>query len=221
MTDLYYSKGVALGILTIISTTMQILEPDQHNNADSTPRFRNEPNRASLTHRLRRVKGARRQPYTAAKLVRGSYWLPRSIVLGASAPCEIKPSISLAEISLLLRGRVKAIQDVDVRLSQAFYDGMSRLSGLKTGLILRDPESVAGYRDMVKKHGKITGEVPVALMGDQQALTLLDSLEGVVYTTPCREFVAQHAPTSLVTQELIYEPVPDDLLRLKRDLRPG
>ena len=122
-----------------------------------------------------------------------------------------------AEVERLLRRRVKAVQDVSVRLSQTFYDGARRLSGLKTGLILRDPESLAGYREMVREHGKAKGDVPVALMGEREALVLMDALEGVVYTTPCRNFMAENAPSHLVAQELIYEPVPKDLIRLKEE----
>ena len=124
----------------------------------------------------------------------------------------------LAEVERLLGQQVKAVQDVSVRLSQAFYDGARRLNGLKTGLILRDPESLAGYRELVREHGKVNGDIPVALMGEREALALMDTREGVVYTTPCRGFVTENGPSHLVTQELLYEPVPDDLVRLKEEL---
>ncbi len=71
---------------------------------------------------------------------------------------------------------------------------------------------------MVKKKVTVSGDVPAALMSAPEAAALMESLDGVVYTTPCRDLVAKHAPRSLVTQELIYEPVPDDLARLKEEL---
>ena len=61
--------------------------------------------------------------------------------------------------------------------------------------------------------------MPVVLMTEREkAPELLNLVEGVVYTTPCRNFVREHAPPQLVTQELLYEPVPDDLARLKGEL---
>ncbi len=127
----------------------------------------------------------------------------------------------LAEVQRRLKQRVKAIQDVSVQLSRAFYEGARRLSGLTTGLILRDPESVPGYRKLVRELVEVKGDVPVALMGEQEAQTLMDTVEGVVYTTPCRGFVAEHAPSHLVTQELLYEPVSGDLVRIREDFFPA
>ena len=124
----------------------------------------------------------------------------------------------LAQVQRLLRRRVKGVQDVKVQLSQTFYEGVRRVRGLKTGLILRDAESIAGYRELVRQHGKVKGDVPVALMGEPVARTLMDTLEGVIYTTPCRGFVAENAPSHLVTQELLYEPISDDLVRIKEDV---
>ncbi len=127
----------------------------------------------------------------------------------------------LAEVQRRLKQRVKAIQDVSVQLSRTFYEGTRRLSGLTTGLILRDPESVPGYRKLVRELVDVKGDVPVALMGDQEARTLMDTVEGIVYTTPCRGFVAEHAPSHLVTQELLYEPVSDDLIRIREAFFPA
>ncbi|MCY3766552.1 MAG: GntR family transcriptional regulator [Gemmatimonadetes bacterium] len=126
----------------------------------------------------------------------------------------------LADVQWRLKERVKAIHGVNVKISPAFYEGVHRLNGLRTGLILRDPESEPGYRKLVRELVDVKGDVPVALMGNYEAERLMDSVEGIVYTTPCRGFTADHAPHHLVTQELLYVPDFDDLNRIREDLFP-
>ena len=121
----------------------------------------------------------------------------------------------LAEVQRRLKQRVKAIRGVSVDLSRAFYEGARRLSGLATGLILRDPESVPGYRKLVRELAEVKGDVSVALMGNHNAQKLLHTVEGLVYTTPCRGYIANHAPAHLLTQELLYEPDSEDLVRIR------
>lgn len=128
----------------------------------------------------------------------------------------------LAEVQQRLKQRVKCIQGVSVELSRSFFEGARRLNGLKIGLILRDAESEPGYRTLVRKHVDVKGDVPVALMDNTEAETLIDSVEGIVYTTPCRGYVAEHAPSHLMTQELLYEPDSDDLVRVRDAIfQPG
>lgn len=126
----------------------------------------------------------------------------------------------LSEVQQLLKHEVKAIQEVRVQLSQTFYEDIRRLHGLMTGLILRDPESVSGYRKLVRELAEVRGNVPVALMDEQEAQTLMDTVEGVVYTTPCRSYIAKNAPSDIVTQELLYQPVADDLVRIGEEFFP-
>jgi len=140
----------------------------------------------------------------------------------ASAKYALTTHWHLAEVKKLLKDQIELVQEMSVRLSQSFYDGVVRLEGLKTGLILRDPESVAGYRELVRKRAKVKGAMSVVLMREREkAPELMNIVEGIVYTTPCRDFVREYAPPQLVTQELLYEPVPDDLARLKGELFPS
>ena len=64
----------------------------------------------------------------------------------------------LSEVQQLLKHQVKAIQEVRVQLSQTFYEDVRRLHGLMTGLILRDPESVSGYRKLVRELAEVRGK---------------------------------------------------------------
>ena len=125
----------------------------------------------------------------------------------------------LAEVTRLVRQQHVTIREVRLRPAESFLAGVDRLAGLKTGLILRDPESIAGYRGLLQKHVKKKGAVHVALMGEKkQALALIRSAQGLVFTAPCREFVTEHAPPEAVTLELLCEPLPEDLSLLEEEL---
>lgn len=145
--------------------------------------------------------------------------LRRDAELSPSTVHVLTTSWHLSEVKELLTNRVESIQEVNVQPTKAFHEGIVRLKGLKCGLLLRDRESIAGYRRLVGKHITVKGNVRGVLVGEREkALELMNRVEGLVYTTPCRKFVKEHAPSHLITQELLYEPVPDDLTRLAKEL---
>lgn len=47
---------------------------------------------------------------------------------------------------------------------------------------------------------------------------MLNTIEVLVYTTQCREFVKEHASANLITLELFHEPVFGDLTLLHKEL---
>ncbi|MEW6753495.1 MAG: GntR family transcriptional regulator [Candidatus Latescibacterota bacterium] len=135
---------------------------------------------------------------------------------GAALPASVRHVLStewhVGELRRLLQGRGVTTHSVGVRLKPQFHDGVARLAGRTIGLLLRDAESVAGYRSLARKLARPQGAVRVALLGeDDAAVALMGSVQGLLYTTPCRGFVRAHAPPGLVAQEMLYEPVSEDL----------
>jgi GntR family transcriptional regulator len=142
-------------------------------------------------------------------------------------PAAIPPSVRhvlttrwhLAEVRKLLRRRPATVREATVRLSLDAREGIERLAGRRVGLILRDPESFAGYTNWIGKLAKNGGPVRAALIeNEQEALDLLSGSQAIVFTTPCREFVRRRAPAHLALQELLYQPAPDSLERIGKEI---
>lgn len=125
----------------------------------------------------------------------------------------------IAEVKKLLRKRTVHLREVSVRPARRFLDGLARLAGAKTGLVLRDPESVAGFRKLIQKHVKVKGRIPAAVTGEPlEARGVLQTLEAVVFTAPAREFITHNTPRGVVKLELLCEPIPEDLTRIQEEL---
>jgi GntR family transcriptional regulator len=124
-----------------------------------------------------------------------------------------------AEVVKILAGRPLSVHEVTVRPSAALREGIRRLSGLRTALIVRDEESIPGYRQLVGKLVRVKGPVRVAVMGDDAAVErLLEDAEAIVFTTPCRDYVRDRAGPGFLLQELIYEPTRRSLDRLREEI---
>jgi hypothetical protein len=125
----------------------------------------------------------------------------------------------LAEVKKTLKGRSILIREVRVVPSEKFGRAVRALAGPRTGLLIRDPESVPGYRKLVEDLRDSGGTVDVALVGDEEAaLGLIRSVQSLIYTAPCRGFVQTHAPKNLDALELLCEPQSDELVQLAEEL---
>lgn len=144
-----------------------------------------------------------------AGLREGGPGLPASVSHVLTTPWHV------AEVRVLLGREGPSPLEATVRLADEFHAGARQLAGRSVGLLLRDAESVGGYVELVNRHAEPSGPIRTALVGERAAaLELLNSSDGVVFTTNCRPFVERHAPAGLVTRELAYEPEPDGLARL-------
>jgi DNA-binding transcriptional regulator YhcF (GntR family) len=136
--------------------------------------------------------------------------------LPPSVACVLTTHWHTAEVKRLMEERHALVHDVRLQPSPAFTAGVRRLAGLKVGLLLRDPESIAGYRQLVRRHVAVRGPVQAAVLGDTaKARAIMKASAGLVFTPPARSFVKKHARRGLVTQELLCEPVPEDLARVE------
>ena len=143
-----------------------------------------------------------------------------------SIPASVQHALTtgwhLAEVRRLLKGRGITVRQVTVRLSRETLEGIRRLAGLKTGIILRDPESLPGYGRLIGRLAKVKGPVRAALLGEEEkALELLRGVKAVVCTAPCREFVRKLAPSGLVVQELVYEAAAHCIRRIGNEIFPS
>lgn len=127
----------------------------------------------------------------------------------------------VAEIRKLLAGQSLIIRDLTVRHPKTFFENAAGMTGMTTGLILKDAESIPGTRDFLRKLVNPVGKVKTALLTHpEKALDVIRSVDALFYTCPCRGFVKEHVPHGVLSQELLFEPVPEDLDRLKRELDP-
>ena len=189
------------------------------------------------------VECSRHQADDLAQAI-GAAWRRRVIGVDLEGlrrePGRIPPSVRhvltttwhLAEVRRLLGGRSRParplpsrplqVREVTLRLTRESVEGIRRLAHLETGLILRDAESIPGYKQMIRRMVEVKGPVRAALVGkEDETLDLLRSVKGLVYSAPCREFVKERAPANLLAQELVYEPALDSLERLKMELFPS
>jgi len=131
----------------------------------------------------------------------------------------LSTELHLAEVKQILKGFDHAFLEIKARLSSTFFQGVYRLSGLKTGLLLRDRESISGMRQLVRSIIQVKGDLEVALLDDhKEALNMIKSVDALVYTTPCQQLVKKFTPNGIATQELLFEPVPEELEQLKINL---
>lgn len=131
----------------------------------------------------------------------------------------LSTELHLAEVKQILQGFDQEFIEIKARLSSAFLQNVYRLSGLKTGLLLRDRESIAGMRQLVKSIIQVKEDLEIALLDDRKkALNMIKSVEALVYTTPCQQLVEEFIPPRVLTQELLFEPVPEELEQLKMSL---
>ncbi len=141
----------------------------------------------------------------------------------ALVPPSIKYVLStelhIAEVKKILHGFDHTFIEIKARFSSTFFRDVYRLSGLKTGLLLRDRESISGISHLVRSIIQVKGDLEVALLGHRkEALNMIKSVEALVYTTPCQQWVKQFAPPRVLTQELFFEPIPEELEQLKTRL---
>jgi len=131
----------------------------------------------------------------------------------------LSTELHLAEIKQFLKGFDYTFLEIKARLSSTFFQGVYQLSGLKTGLLLRDRESISGMRHLVRSIIQVKGELKVALLDDhKEALDMIKSVDALVYTTPCQRLVKEFTPPGVLTQELLFEPVPEELEQLNLSL---
>jgi len=131
----------------------------------------------------------------------------------------LSTELHLAEVRQLLPDFDHGFFEIKARLSSIFFQDVYRLSGLKTGLLLRDRESISGMRHLVRGIIQVKGDLEVALLDNRKkALDMIKSVEALVYTTPCQQLVKQFAPPDVISQELLFEPVPEELEQLKMNL---
>ena len=137
----------------------------------------------------------------------------------------LTPHWHQAEVKRWSRGLGIKVHPVRVQLSSSCLERLRELRGARIGLVLRDPESISGYRELVRKKVGRPVSVDVALIGKSRSWNAwLGGLDAVVFTTSCRtqllKRMGRSSRSRLSVVELVYEPIPRDLTGLLEDTFP-
>ena len=138
----------------------------------------------------------------------------------ASVRFVLTPHWHSAEATQLCHSETRAVHAVGVRIEADCGQELRGLEGT-IGLVVRDPESMPGFRERLQSQiGQPS--IRTALCDDRQALEeLLQEVNHVVYTSPCTDTVQALAPKRLATHELIFEPTPEDLDAVRAEIFPS
>jgi hypothetical protein len=114
-----------------------------------------------------------------------------------------------------------AVFEVGVRITAACAQRLRGLAGKPIGLVVRDAESVPGFRERLCRQVG-SRDVRVAVAGDEKDLAkMLAAVRSVVFTPPCADLALQLAGTRHRLEELVFEPLPRDLEALRARLFPA
>ncbi|MHC4990477.1 MAG: GntR family transcriptional regulator [Planctomycetota bacterium] len=142
-------------------------------------------------------------------------------VVPSSVRFILTPHWHAAEANELFRAGDRAIFPVGVRIKAGCGRQLRALKGSRVGVVVRDPESMPGFRDRLRSH---VGQraIRAAVADDRAALaSFIDDLDHVVYTPPCASVVREVMPARVDTHELLFEPVPDDLDAVRAKIFPS
>jgi len=110
---------------------------------------------------------------------------------------------------------------VGVRISAECGKRLGRIRSDSVGLVVRDAESLPGFRERVQSHLG-SRSVRAVLAGDVDALaSLMNDVKDVVYTSPCADAVATHATARVSLHELLFDPTAEELDDLRTRLFPS
>lgn len=140
-------------------------------------------------------------------------------VLPPSVRVAITPSWHFAETKTLLAdSRVETIQ-VELRLTSACVTELKKLKGKQVLVVVRDAESLPGYRQLLQPY--VRAKTVTAVVADEfsSSRSLYKKYARVVFTTPCNNIVKAVVPTGRAL-ELVFEPLPEALDALRRQLFP-
>lgn len=140
--------------------------------------------------------------------------------LPASVRVVLTPHWHLAEARDLLSDDA-AVHAVLVRLSDECERRLRSLDGRPIGLVVRDAESAAGFREIVAAHAPASTVTPV-LADDMTTLRHLAArTRAIVYTPPCEEAVRVAARRTARLEELVFEPDPAELRQITTTAFPA
>jgi len=138
----------------------------------------------------------------------------------ASVRFIFTPHWHIAEATELLESPARHVFALGVRVTDACARRLRALEGEHIGLVVRDPESAPGYRELLRQHmGR--RDIIAATADDREAIAaMMARADHVVYTPPCDEVVRSMARPGVGTHELIFEPTPEDLAALQAEIFP-
>jgi len=139
----------------------------------------------------------------------------------ASVRFVFTPHWHFAEAKALLESPARHVYALGVRITDECGRRLRALEGEHIGLVVRDPESAPGYRELLRQHmGR--REIIAATADDREAIgAMMQRVDHVVYTPPCDEIVRETAPSHVGTHELIFEPTPEDLAAVQGRIFPA
>ena len=144
---------------------------------------------------------------------------------GASAiPPSVRyvftPHWHVAEAKSILNAASFTVVPIGVKVTPACSERLGSLQGKTIGLVVRDAESVSGYRKQLRRHMR-SGAIKVALADSVTDLRqLLLSVDHVVYTSPCAESIHALAPNTVNRIEIAFESNVDDLKSVRMQFFP-
>jgi hypothetical protein len=113
------------------------------------------------------------------------------------------------------------VYGVHVRITAECEERLREIDCPVVGVVVRDAESAAGYRELVSRHVR-SRDVQVALADDVTSLRALAKAAGaLVYTSPCEDTVRFVAGGRLPVQEIVFETRPEDLDGIRNAVFPA
>ncbi len=170
---------------------------------------------AHFAQHAERHLGRRVLPVDLHDLRGGSGELP------ASVRVVLTPHWHFGEARDLLSDRPLEVFSVLVRITAECQERLRALDCPVVGVVVRDAESAAGYRELVSSH-VCSRDVRVALADDVSALRALVREAGaLVYTSPCEETVRFVSNRQLPLEEIVFETRPEDLDGIRNAVFPA